>query len=84
MDGLIQKVLALVDPISQGLFALVILLTIIAKLTPNKKDDEIASKAGKLLLKFFNFLPKFGVNPSTKKLEAAYEELKPSEDSKPS
>lgn len=60
--------------------AISILASIIVRLTPSKTDDE---KVNGFILKFMRvlaWLPTIGINPQTKKLQQAYEELKAKQD----
>lgn len=76
MQELLLKVPDFVQVIALLLMALVILATLIAKLTPTTKDDEFVEGAASKVLKLIAWLPTFGINPKTKKLEEAYQELK--------
>jgi len=51
--------------------AAVLLATVLVRLTPTPKDDEVVGKARKLLLDFFQRFPTIGTNPQTKKLKEA-------------
>lgn len=83
MESFIADAIPFLEKAAYVLMAIVIGATIIAKITPSPKDDETVSKISAYILKLVKFLPTIGVNPSTKKLEDAYEKLK-HEDSKPS
>lgn len=61
-----------------------ILATIIVRITPSKTDDDTVSEWVKKMMKVLQWLPTIGVNPQTKKLEEAYQELKAKQDEKPS
>lgn len=76
MEELLVKVIPFLETASYILMALVVVGTIVAKITPTPKDDKIVSKFASIVLKAIKFLPTLGVNPSTKKLEEAYERLK--------
>jgi len=77
---MIQEILKKVPEIIQVIALLgmvvTILATIIARLTANTKDDEIVGKFASIVVKLIKWLPTIGMNPQTKKLEEAYEELK--------
>lgn len=59
----------------QALVAVLILATIVAKVTPSTKDDVLVESAKNKFLKLLSWLPTFGVNPRTKALEDALKEL---------
>jgi len=65
-----------ISALSLILTSLTILATVIVRLTPSKLDDEAVSGFAASLNKLLNSLPTFGINPRTKKLQEAYEELK--------
>jgi hypothetical protein len=50
--------------------------TVVVRLTPSKTDDETVSGFVAKFLKVLHWLPTIGINPQTKKLQEAYEELK--------
>ena len=60
----------------QGLGALCIIATIIARITPSHSDDEKVFKVVSKVWQFLAWLPTLGVNPNTKKLEDMFKELK--------
>lgn len=76
MESFIAKLPAIVEQGSLILAALVVVATIVAKLTPSPKDDKVVSKISSAIFKVLQYLPTFGINPKTKKLEQAYESLK--------
>ena len=65
-----------IDYLSQGVLALVIIATIIVRLTPSPKDDEKLDSFVTKLRKWMSYLPTFGINPKTKELEKKIDELK--------
>lgn len=76
MQEILLKVPQFVQLASLGLMVLVLVATLIARLTPSKKDDEVVEAAGNTLVKIIHWLPTIGVNPRTAALEAAYADLK--------
>lgn len=76
IEELAVKIPAWAAVLGQLVMALVILATVIARLTPSPKDDEVVGKARQLVLKVVKYLPTVGINPQTKKLEEAAEEVK--------
>lgn len=70
-----------------ALFGMIIsiLATVIVRLTPSTTDDEKVNTVISKFMKVLQWLPTIGVNPQTKKLQEAYEELKAKQDgTKPS
>ena len=70
-----------------ALFGMIIsiLATVIVRLTPSTTDDEKVNAVISKFMKVLQWLPTIGVNPQTKKLQEAYEELKVKQDgTKPS
>lgn len=53
-----------------------ILATVVVRITPSTTDDEKVNSIVAKFLKVLHWLPTIGVNPQTKKLQEAYEELK--------
>ena len=76
MEALFAMLPDYLEHILAALGSLVLLGTVIAKLTPSKKDDEILNKASSLMFKLVSFLPTLGMNPNTKKLMDALKEAK--------
>lgn len=61
---------------AEFLGVLVVFATVVARITPTKSDDETVSKISSVILKVISYLPTIGINPQTKKLQEAYDELK--------
>ena len=76
MEELLAKAVPFLSKASYILMVVVIVSTLIAKLTPTPKDDKVVSKFSALVLKLIKFLPTLGVNPSTKKLEETFKSMK--------
>lgn len=74
--GIFANVGSYIELIAQGLLALVIAATVITKVTPTPKDDEIVSSFSKKMLGILAWLPTIGVNPRTKNLEAELKAIK--------
>ena len=55
---------------------LVVIATVIVKLTPSAADDEKLDKIVVYIQKLMAYMPTIGVNPRTKKLYEWYEEQK--------
>ena len=62
MEEFLQKIPDLIQVVSVCLFAVMILATIIVRLTPSKADDEYASKAGAFIMKVLGWLPSDSVD----------------------
>ena len=54
---------------------LVIIATVVVRFTPSPKDDEVTGKALKIVLGTLHRFPTLGINPETKRLKKALEEL---------
>jgi len=62
----------MIEKIQYGLEILggiVVVATVIARLTPSPKDDGIVKKISDVVFKVIAYLPTIGINPNTKKLE---------------
>lgn len=79
MAQLLAKIPDLIQLIALIGMAVSVLATLLVRLTPSKADDEAVGKATAFFLKILKWMPTIGVNPQTKKLEEAYEELKAKE-----
>lgn len=79
MSEFLEKIPDLVEVLSLVLTALTILATVIVRITPSKKDDEILDGISGKLLKVLSWLPTIGLNPRTKQLESALRDLKKEE-----
>lgn len=80
MQELLNKIPELVQAISLIGMCISLLATVIVRLTPSKTDDEKLGVFMQKFLKVLSWLPTIGVNPQTKKLQEAYEELKAKSD----
>lgn len=56
--------------------ALCVFATTVVKLTPSKVDDKYVDNFTTGFFALMARLPTFGINPQTKKLQEAYDELK--------
>ena len=75
MEALLLKIPSLVQWASLFLTAIVLLATLVAKVTKTEKDDEVVGKVRSLVLKVVSWLPTIGINPRTKKLEEQLKEI---------
>jgi hypothetical protein len=71
-----EKYIHYLELFAQVIGGVCVLATIVVRITPSPKDDEIVHGFTKYFYKFLHFLPTIGVNPQTKKLEEAIEEAK--------
>jgi len=80
MQELLMKVPDIIQVIALLGMVVSILATIVVRLTPSTTDDEKVSAIIAKFMKVLQWLPTIGVNPQTKKLQEAYEELKAKQD----
>lgn len=76
MENILMIIMDFLPGVMQAIGALVIAATVIAQMTKSPKDNEAVNKIAKYYFKLIDFLPKFGINPSTDKLKEAYDDLK--------
>lgn len=72
--GDLQNVLSLV---SQGVMALMVLATVVVKITPTKSDDAKLAAIYDKIHTVMAWLPTLGVNPKTQELQDWYDKNKP-------
>jgi hypothetical protein len=82
MHPLLEKIPDIIQLIALLGMALSVLATILVRITPSKADDEKVDAIVQKFQKVLHWLPTIGVNPNTKKLQEAYEELKKQSESK--
>lgn len=75
MEELGPKLPEYLSILAQALGSLVVVATVIVKLTPSESDNAKVQKYANTIMKILSYLPTLGVNPETKKLKKAYEEL---------
>lgn len=80
MQELLMKVPDIIQVIALLGMVVSILATIVVRLTPSTADDEKVSAIIAKFMKVLQWLPTIGINPQTKKLQEAYEELKAKQD----
>lgn len=76
MEEIIAKVPTWINLAALGLSSLVVIASVVVRVTKSKKDDEVVGKVAGMIFKALKWLPTIGINPQTKELEKAYEELK--------
>lgn len=75
MEAFLLKVPDYLQVISLALAVLVLIATVVVKITPTPKDDEVMSKIGMVVFKIMAWLPFFGVDPRLKQMKQAFEDL---------
>jgi hypothetical protein len=80
MQELLMKVPDIIQVIALVGMVVSLLATVVVRITPSKTDDEKVSEVVAKFMKVLAWLPTIGVNPQTKKLQEAYEELKAKQD----
>jgi len=76
MQEILQKIPDFVQAFALLGMCLSILATIVVRITPSKTDDEKVGAFVEKFQKVLHWMPTLGINPNTKKLQEAYEELK--------
>jgi hypothetical protein len=76
VQEVLPVIMKVLETASEVLGALVILSTIVVRMTASKKDDAAVLKVSSSIWSAIAWLPTLGVNPQTKALKAAYEEQK--------
>lgn len=76
MQVVLGKIPEIIQLLSIILMIISVLATIIVRFTPSKTDDEKVSKFSSTLINILHWLPTIGINPQTKKLQEAYEDIK--------
>ena len=72
----ITAILSIAGNVLDILGALVLVSTLVVRLTPSPSDDEAIGKIYGYWLSAIKWLPTIGINPQTKKLEEVINELK--------
>lgn len=75
MEQILARLPEYINLIAQLLGALVVLATVIVKITPSSSDNIKVKSFSDKFLKVLTYLPTLGVNPRTKSLEAALKEI---------
>jgi len=70
-----DKIIFWANAIAQCLAALVILSSIIVRLTPSQKDDKSHSKIAMWIFKVLKWLPTLGINPNTRIMQDCYDKM---------
>ena len=76
MEELLPKLPMYAEFVSQVLGALVVIATAIVRVTPSKSDNRKVQKVADKVFQILAYAPTLGVNPKTKEMEKAYQELK--------
>ena len=64
-----------IELLSQAVLGIMVIASIVVRLIPGTKDDIALENWKAKVLKVISYLPTFGINPRTKKLEAALFDL---------
>lgn len=72
---MLEQIMLQLPYYSQIAMSLVVVASLIVRITPTDKDDVLVDSFKNKLLKVLSWLPTFGVNPRTKALEVALKEL---------
>ena len=68
-----------IELLSQAALGIMVIASVVVRLVPGDKDDIALENWKDKLLKVISYLPTLGINPRTKKLEAALADLKKEE-----
>ena len=79
MEKIITAILFYSAIAMELLGALVLVATIAARFSKGESDDRKVRKYADMFFKFLAYLPTLGINPNTKKLQEAYEDLQAGE-----
>ncbi len=79
MNLLIEKAPMIIDLISHVILSVVVIATIVVRITPTKADDKKLSQILVKLHKFMSYMPTLGRNPQTKELMKMSEDASPKE-----
>ena len=77
--NLMQMVMFYADMLAQFMFGLMIVASVLVRVIPGKKDDEALSSIWSKVQKVLGYMPTFGINPRTKKLQEALDAMKSSD-----
>lgn len=75
MEEIIARLPEYLKMLAEAIGAIAILATVVARLTPDPKDDGKVKKVTDKVFKVVGYLPTIGVNPRTKKMEEAMKDL---------
>ena len=75
MESIIQNLPHYLEVSAQYLGALVVIATIIVKITPSESDNKKVAQIADFIFKVFSYFPTLGKNPNTQALEKAYKNL---------
>jgi len=70
-----EKLIQYADQASVYLMYIMILATVVVRITPSESDNKKVKKIADIILKIIGYLPTLGVNPRTKKLEKVYGDI---------
>lgn len=76
IQGLLGSLPHWLTLIMELLGALVLVFTVVGRMIPKSVFGEHVSKVAKVIFKVIQWMPTIGINPQTKKIEEAYDDLK--------
>ena len=76
MQEILSKIPDLIQAIALIGMCLSILATIVVRITPSESDNLKVDAVIQNFMKLLSWMPTIGLNPNTKRLREAYEELK--------
>jgi len=80
MEEILAKLPGWVSDVPHYFTAAVLLATVLVRLTPSPKDDEVVSRVKGIWLGTLQRFPTLGTNPETKRMKKALEDLKGDKD----
>ena len=71
MESFTTNIMPVINVVSMIVTGVVVIATVIVRITPTDTDDKAAKSISDTVLKILKHFPTIGVNPQTKKLEEA-------------
>lgn len=65
----------LLEKVPEYLTAIVVIASILVRITPSEQDNRALGSFGRYVGMLLHFLPTIGINPKTKRLQKALEDL---------
>lgn len=75
MGDILTKIAAHADQIYAVIFYIMIIATVVVRITPSETDNVKVAKISGFILKVMGYFPTLGKNPRTKKLEKVYGDI---------
>lgn len=70
-----EKLIQYADQIAVYLMYIMIIASVVVRITPSTSDNDKVKKIADIILKIISYLPTLGVNPRTKHLEKVYGDI---------